>query len=260
MNWKRIEGFVQNLFLPAVTVGTATMEAWLNYSVSQVDQGLKEQITAVDIAIKEARDEREQINAEREFNFRIYELVQKSLEENNQQKQEVAKQFVLVMVDGELRKRLLGVLEAGGTPAIREETARVIAQEQVFETEQRAVLKSSRDNPPSFDWEDWDYDIFWCASSGAETREQANLIVDQLRREGARGRLRVRELPPSVNAKSGYKISGYVIRRGGDERPQAQALAELAERVLAESGFPAAFVQQPTTQQTRWYISAFVCP
>ena len=115
MSGKTIVSVLQNVILPVVTVGTATMVAWLNYSVSRVDQGLKEQIAAVDIAIKEARDEREKINAEREFNFRIYDLVLNSLEEGNQQKQEVAKQFVLVMVDGELCKRLLGVLEEGGT-------------------------------------------------------------------------------------------------------------------------------------------------
>ena len=163
MSGKTIASVLQNVILPVVTVGTATMVAWLNYSVSRVDQGLKEQIAAVDIAIKEARDEREKINAEREFNFRIYDLVLNSLEEGNQQKQEVAKQFVLVMVDGELRKRLLGVLEEGGTEEIKRETAQVLAQERVYESGQMDVLRTARTTTPSFNWEDWDYDIFWCS-------------------------------------------------------------------------------------------------
>ena len=54
MSGKTIASVLQNVILPVVTVGTATMVAWLNYSVSRVDQGLKEQIAAVDIAIKEA--------------------------------------------------------------------------------------------------------------------------------------------------------------------------------------------------------------
>ena len=62
MSGKTIVSVLQNVILPVVTVGTATMVAWLNYSVSRVDQGLKEQIAAVDIAIKEARDEREKIS------------------------------------------------------------------------------------------------------------------------------------------------------------------------------------------------------
>lgn len=260
MNWKKIGSFLQNILLPIVTVGTATMVAWLNYSVSQVDQQLKGQIAAVDIAIKEAKDERERLQAEREFNFKIYDLVQRSIEENNERKQEVAKQFVLVMVDGELRKRLLGVLEAGGTPSIQRETALVIAQERAFDSQEEQTLRTQRRDMPSFDWEDWDYDIFWCSSSGESAREQAQLIRDQLENEGAEGRIRVRELPPSVNAKSEYKISGYAIRRGEDEIDQAKALEKLSERVLSENGYPASFEQQPTSQRTRWYISAFVCP
>ncbi|MGB1060075.1 MAG: hypothetical protein ACPGZU_08075 [Ketobacter sp.] len=260
MSGKTIASVLQNVILPVVTVGTATMVAWLNYSVSRVDQGLKEQIAAVDIAIKEARDEREKINAEREFNFRIYDLVLNSLEEGNQQKQEVAKQFVLVMVDGELRKRLLGVLEEGGTEEIKRETAQVLAQERVYESGQMDVLRTARTTTPSFNWEDWDYDIFWCSESGEGAQQQAVLIQDQLLKEGAAGRIRVRELPASINAKTGYKISGYVIRRGESETSQARALQTLSEQVLADNGFPAAFQQQLSLQQTKWYISAFVCP
>ena len=179
MNWKIIGAFLQNILIPVVTVATAMMVAILNASISRVDQDLKQQIAAVDIAIKEARDEREKINTEREFNFKIYDLVQKSLEEKNERKQEVAKQFVLVMVDGELRSRLLGVLEEGGTPAIKQEAANIIAQEKEFELDQGNVLRTDRKVKPSFNWEDWDYDIFWCTSSGTDAEEQAKLIKNQ---------------------------------------------------------------------------------
>lgn len=260
MDWKKVGAALQNVFIPLVTVITATMVAFLNNSISRVDQGLKEQIAAVDIAIKEARDEREKINAEREFNFKIYDLVQQSLEENNERKQEVAKQFVLVMVDGELRERLLGVLEEGGTPNIKQQTAHILAQEKEFYSQQEQVLRTNRLEKPSFNWADWDYDIFWCTNSGPAAKQQATFIREQLEQEGANGRIRVRELYPSVNAQTGYKISGYAIRRSEDEIVQANALKQLAERVLSEQGFPASFKQQPTSQGTRWYISAFVCP
>jgi len=171
VNGKKLGFFLQNIFIPLVTVGTATMVAWLNYSISQVDQELKEQIASVDIAIKEARDEREKIVAEREFSFRIYDLVLDSLEANNEKKQEVAKQFVLVMVDGELRNRLLGVLQTGGTPTIRREATKVIEQERVFDSQQADILGKARSQTPSFNWEDWDYDIFWCSNSGAAAKK-----------------------------------------------------------------------------------------
>ncbi len=254
-NW-----FLQNILIPLVTVGTATMVAWLNHSVSRVDQDLKEQIASVDMAIKEARDEREKLNAEREFNFKIYDLVQESIEEENEKKQEVAKQFVIVMVDGELRHRLLGVLEAGGTPSIQKETALLIKKEEKFDTQQAEIFTQPKTTTPSFSWEDWDYDVFWCETSGENARIQASLIVDQLKQEGAKGRIRVRELPASVNAKSGYKISGYAIRRSENEVAQANALKDLSEGVLSQQGYTPVFNVQPTSQKTRWYISAFICP
>ncbi|MBE0375807.1 hypothetical protein PFLA_b0739 [Pseudoalteromonas flavipulchra NCIMB 2033 = ATCC BAA-314] len=260
VNWKPFSAFLQNVFIPLITVTIAAMVAILNFSVSNLDRELKEQVAAVDIAIKEARDERERINAEREFNFKIYDLVQLSLEEKNERKQEVAKQFVLVMVDGELRSRLLGVLEAGGTPMIKQETAKIIAKEKEFQIEEDSNLRTDRSVKPTFDWEDWDYDIFWCTTSGASAKEQAEFIKQQLEMEGAKGRVRVRELFSSVNARSGYKISGYAIRRSENEIVQANALETLAENVLLEKGYPAVFKQQLTSQKTRWYISAFVCP
>lgn len=86
MNWKLFSAFLQNVFIPLVTVTIAAMVAILNFSVSNLDRELKEQVAAVDIAIKEARDERERINAEREFNFKIYDLVQLSLEEKTSER------------------------------------------------------------------------------------------------------------------------------------------------------------------------------
>mgnify|MGYP000695879556 CR=1 FL=1 len=260
MKWEFIGNVIQKVVVPLVTVATATMVAWLNASISKVDSELKAQIALVDIAVKEAQAEREKLRAEREFNFKIYDLVQQSLEEGNQQKQEVAKQFVLVMVDGELRQRLLGVLQEGGTPKIKRDTSRVLAQEREFAIEQNTVLKTVRVQAPSFNWEDWDYDIFWCSSSGRIANTQASLIKQQMEKEGAKGRIRVRELYDSVNARSGYQISGYVIRRSENEVRQAGALKKLSEKTLVDNGYRAVFEQQMTSQTTQWYLSAFICP
>lgn len=260
MSERKIIPFVQNVFVPLVSVGTAAMVGWLNYSISQVDQDLKARITAVDIAVKEGQEERAKLDSEREFNFKIYDLVQKSIEENNEKKQEVAKAFIIVMVDGDLRKHLLGVLENAGTPRVQAETAKVIAQEEIFESDQSEIHSQQRAVRASFDWEDWDYDLFWCTSSGSAAEEQAALVKEALAREGAKGRLRVRELPDSVNAKPGYKVSGYSIRRSNNEVAQADALEALAERVLRASGYAIDFRAEPTSTRTAWYVSAFFCP
>lgn len=251
---------IRDIIIPLISVVTAVMVGWLNYSVSKGDQELQQRINNVDLAIKEARDEREKLQAERDFSFRIYELVLQSLEARDEQKQEVARQFVLVMVDGELRKGLLGVLEAGGTEKVRKETSALIAKERTFNIQQREIIQPKLRQEELFNWEDWDYDIFWCTSSGDMARQQAEMIKAQLLQENAKGRIRVRELPDSVNAKSGYNIQGYVIRRSNDESTQAEALSKMAESTLAKQGFPATFDLQPTSTKTKWYISAFVCP
>lgn len=257
---KRFIWFLQNIFIPVVTVGTATMVAVLNFSVSKVDQDLKQQIASVDLSIKEAKNEREKLNSEREFNFKIYDLVQQSIEQGNEKKQEVAKQFVIVMVDGELRNRLLGVLEAGGTAAIKQETAALLRKEEEFNVQQTAIFSKPKIARDSFSWEDWDYDIFWCERSGESAKDQAGLIANQLKAEGANGKIRVRELPASVNAKSGYKVSGYTIRMGKSEIKQGNALKKMSEHILSDQGYTAEFNLQPTRQKTRWYLSAYVCP
>jgi hypothetical protein len=171
----------------------------------------------------------------------------------------VARQFVIVMVDGELRNRLLGVLETSGTAAVQKETAQILQKERVFERE-ADVLSDPRATSPSFNWEDWDYDVFWCETSGPPAKAQAASIKTQIESEGAKGRIRVRELPASVNAKPGYGVAGYAIRRSENEAPQAHALKTLAEKVLADAGFTATFDLQPASESTQWYISAFICP
>ena len=76
--------------------------------------------------------------------------------------------------------------------------------------------------------------------------------------DGAKGRIRVRPLAEDKNREPGYGISGYVIRRGNDEKAIADKLEAFAAKVLAASG--AGFEQQPTSQRSQWYVSAFLCP
>ena len=78
--------------------------------------------------------------------------------------------------------------------------------------------------------------------------------------EGAKGRIRIRELPDSINAKSGYQIDGYAIRRNSNEKEAAVALKLLAEQALEKSGNRSIFNLSLTRQSTPWYISAFLCP
>lgn len=77
-----------------------------------------------------------------------------------------------------------------------------------------------------------------------------------MKNDNAKGRIRARLLPDSLNARDGYRNTGYVIRYGVEEEAQAKALKGFGEQALGVPTFALAL----SRQNTPWYISAFVCP
>ncbi len=245
---------IKEVLVPVITVATATMVGILNFSVSKVETQLQQR----DQEIRERDQERIERESLETFNFKIYDAVRESLEVSNPQQQEVAKALVTYMADEPLRTGLLNVLRDAGTEEVKREVAGLLEREQKFNKEEAEVEATPRSAEASFDWEDIDYDIFWCESSGPRAEEQATRIVEEMRRQGAKGRLRVRLLPDSINARPGYQHSGYVIRLNRGEEQQARRLKQLGNEVLAEFG--ADFEISLSRQSTRWYLSAFICP
>lgn len=130
---------------------------------------------------------------------------------------------------------------------------------KVIEFEQIEDQIQNRYQPDrqAYNWEDYDYDIFWCEGSDAENKNLAAQMVGEMRAQGAKGRLRVRNLPLNVNARPGYGIKGYEIRRNYNEVAQATALMKLGNEILSNRG---QFEIGLSAQDTRFYLSAFLCP
>jgi len=107
-------------------------------------------------------------------------------------------------------------------------------------------------------WGNWDFDLFYCEGSRLG-QEKAETVLVMLKSDGAAGRIRVRLLPESVNQRSGYGVSGYQIRANANQREQeiAGKLKAMADTTLNP---PASFKITKTTQETKWYVSAFFCP
>lgn len=259
---------IKNAIVPLVTVVTASMVAWLNYSVSERDQKIQAELSKINAQVTLNKEEREERESNQQFNLKIYEIVTESLEEKNAKKQEAAQAFVVVMVEEPLRSSLLNVLKQGGDPEVQKNVGQILEAEKKFKDAviaqtQIAVNPDIQDTiSPSYQWGNWDIDIFWCAESGDAARQQADLIGKQLLAEGAKGRIRVRELPESINAKAGYQLSGYAIRRNNNkqETEAAVALKNLGETVLDKNEVKATFSVGVSYQSTPWYISVFVCP
>jgi len=264
----KIGDFISKVGIPLISVLTALMVAWLNYSVNERDLKIQAELNAINAQVTLNKEERNERESNQDFNLKIYEIVTQSLEEQNAKKQEAAQAFVVVMVDEPLRSSLLNVLKQGGAPEVQKNIGKILQAEEKFKYETTLNTNSvvtpapNKTVKPSFQWNDWDFDVFWCTESGSAAMKQANLISEQLLAEGSKGRIRVRELPDSINAKAGYQISGYGIRRNNNkaEIDAANAFKSLAETVLDSNDIKTTFSISVSNQNTPWYVSAFVCP
>ena len=263
--------FVKNILAPFSAVVAALLAAWVNFSVSQVksqidlrQQEITEKLKQQELALDALMTERNVKKLDEDLTFRVYEAVTESLKSNDEKQQQAATALVVVMAGEPLRTQLLQVFGASKTtvPEVRQAVEKVLNEERKFNIE-NAVVQQAAPKPAAapqaataLPWHDWDVDIFWCERSGTSANLSAKAIADELARQGAKGRIRARMLPDSINAKSGYRVAGYAIRRDANEAAQADALKGLAERVVESSQFEIV----KSNQATRWYLSAFVCP
>lgn len=244
-----------------VTTVLAGLAGWSKVQLDQTEVALKGVQATLELR-EAARKDQEAQRAEREslqkVQLVVYDAVVKSLETADVRRQQVAAALVTSMLDEPLRTSLLNVLRESATPQVQKEVTRTLTAESAFKAEERSAVTVRAAPPPKgFDWEDFDYDIFWCESSGEPAKAVAEKVVAQLRQEGAKGRLRVRLLPDSINSRPGYQHSGYVIRYNTNEDKQAQELKRVGDAVLAGAG---QFVPGISGQATPYYLSAFVCP
>jgi len=252
--------FIKNILTPLSAVAAALLAAWVNFSVSDVQQKLKEQ----EVALTTLTTERNIKKLDEDLTFKVYEAVTTSLKSNDEKQQQAAAALLQFLAAEPLRTQLLQVFGASQTtaPEVREVVQKVLKEEQKF-AQENAVLQQVAAKPaaaPSatraLPWNDWDVDIFWCERSGQSAQDSAAAIAKELAAQGAKGRIRARMLPDSVNAKPGYRVSGYAIRRDQNEAAQAEALKALVEGVVQSSQFEIV----KSNQSTSWYLSAFVCP
>jgi len=253
--------FIKNILTPLSAVIAALFAAWTNFSVSDVQQKLKQQ----ELALTTLTTERNVRKLDEDLTFKVYEAVTTSLKSNDLKQQQAASALLQFLATEPLRTQLLQVFGASQTtaPEVRQAVEKVLQEEQKFAIDNAVVLQQvaakAADAPSParvLPWNDWDVDIFWCQRSGQAAAESAAAIAKELTVQGAKGRIRARVLPDSVNAKAGYRVSGYAIRRDRNEVAQANALKALAEGVVQSSQFE--IVQ--SNQATSWYLSAFVCP
>lgn len=107
------------------------------------------------------------------------------------------------------------------------------------------------------EWGSWDLDIFWCESSGAGAKAQADQLKYIIQEQGAKGRIRSRILPDVTNARPGYRVKGYQIRPNDNEIPFANEVRQFATNL---TGGDVEIEIKRSAQNTPWYLSLFICP
>jgi hypothetical protein len=258
----RMSDFIKNVLAPFSAVAAAVLAAWVNYSVSQAKSQIEQRQQQVQEKLDTLMTERNVRKLDEDLTFRVYDAVMVSLKSNDEKHQQAATALVDNMVAEPLRTKLLLVFGASQTtvPEVRQAVEKVLKDEQKFNMDSAANRRPKPAAAPAatqaLPWHDWDVDIFWCERSGQPARASAEAIVAELERRDAKGRIRARLLPDSINAKPGYRVAGYVIRRDANEAAQADALKGLAQQVVSSSQFEIV----TSNQATRWYLSAFVCP
>lgn len=113
------------------------------------------------------------------------------------------------------------------------------------------------------DWANFDIDVFWCETSGPRARTEAERLVGMLledpdRRASGKSRTRIRVLTPGrADALSQRPREGHLVYANADPAEQAVArqLKTVADRTL---GIRSEI--RTSTQDTRYYVSYFVCP
>lgn len=215
-------------FAAAASAVAALLVAFNTWQVSQFDTDLR------------------QVESERELNFRIYQSIAEAIESGKADRIRAVRVLVDALAAEKLKEGFLSALETGDV--------------QIFEVDQALPVAANRSSTAvRNDWGDWDYDVFWCSSSGAAAEAQADALVAAIRNEGARGRIRARLLPDSIRKTDPYSsLSQYEIRYEATEKQQAKLVGDLAERTIRGSQFE--LLEIEPEKSTPWYVSVFVCP
>ena len=117
----------------------------------------------------------------------------------------------------------------------------------------------------------WNIDLFWCAGDAAaqnQSKAEAieRILIEEQKRQSQAGtpsgvglafpigRVRVRTLDETTNARSGYRIHSDVIRADRNELEQAEALRRF---VTARQG--PTLGDAKSAMGTSYYLSAFLC-
>jgi hypothetical protein len=241
-----------------VTAVLAIATAFSQLQLSQQERILKEQAAA----IQRSEESRKQHESDAELTFKLYEEVKSALlaEKDAEKRQGIALKLVEELASDSFKTRFITVIrDSTPIPVIKERASTAAYDSESKDLKTRDIQVTTQNERATLTqtgWSNWDFDFFWCESSGDKARREANDAL-AIKDDSARGRWRIRMLPKSINVLPGYRISGYQIRINQDELGMGKRLKENLSKITPNGRN---FETYPVSTPTPYYVSVFFCP
>jgi len=253
----------------AVTAALTLLSTALGIFISYRTFVISDRVGRLEVEMKQSQERRAERESLNKLVMEVYGQVEEAVAvppgDTGVRQQKAAQALVRALIahDPELKAALLEALYQTALPEAKQEALESLYVAQEALSAQNIAQSSKQpERSGGTSLGTYDFDVFWCESSGPAAKQAAEAVSSAITREGGKGRIRTRPLPDSRNREPGYRLQGFGIRYNDpDERDVANALARIAAPASATilGGNPS-FALKRSGQQTKWYVSAFVCP
>ncbi|SMD32235.1 hypothetical protein SAMN04488029_0578 [Reichenbachiella faecimaris] len=210
-------------------------------------------VTYNTIKVNQFNNELAKQKSDRELNFKIYESVTDALESENEKRILAVKVIVSSMASDNMKTGFLEILKSG--------------EDKIYSNQEAQTYTNPLDKPSvkaseQANYKFWNYDIFWCSTSGLEAETLASEVKFILEQNGFKGRIRVRILPESVTKRPGMGVPAtYEIRvDAGEEMKNADKITELITKSTSNIAGDFNVFQVSQKAKIPGYVSLFFCP
>lgn len=244
------DGLSKGLSVVSLVIGIGA--AWIALPLDREMKILQQQTIELDNQLKQSE-------AQQKLSFELYKEVKKVLEKQGRtaQDEEAVKVLVEGLAEDPFRYKLLAVLAVGAkAPDVRTsayQSSEYFEQQVQLQMSEPTTSKVLQSTPSGDSLGSYDIDIFYCAAQSTQSEPLANKVLT-VRGSQENGRWRVRLLPDSVNQQPGYRIAQNEIRYNA---PAELEPASILQKRLQQLGIQTQLKE--TLQQTRWYVSIFIC-
>lgn len=199
------------------------------------------------------KNRQEEISFDREFKFKIYDLVIEAIKSNNPKQQQAAYITVDCMItnDTTLKSGLLGIFAKSETVAPNIRAAATVAKFDIKQSQVAAPVYSLSNKIH--------VDIFYYKKYEATTKVIAQKIYDALASSDFYELGPLKVLTENKNQDKWYNVKDNEIRFDDSEVAKALALEQIVNSILSDSGVSVKAQQTPNSNKpTRGYISLFI--